>query len=365
MHVARPSLWSPESPYLYTLVTRVKQGSRTLDGGATRIGIRSVEFRGADGFWLNGKRYRQFIGGNRHQDFAYVGNAVPNSQQWRDALRLKSLGFNIIRTAHYPQDPSFMDACDELGLFIIVATPGWQFWNSSDPQFEQRECEFFCKPGTDLEWFAYWKDYCENWLLSLGIQKEHLRLRDHEPAELAFYSRATTDIEYAFPFTDWGELWGIADRTNYDLTRHQEASGKSLEYFDSETNEHYIPYVIEPSLGCDRLVASLPERDGRYIGYPGCTDETMGSLAGFYPFHTFDRSNAKQVAAVAHFLQNGQAFGNMYETGKRICPWYAATMAMASLRAGNAAFPAVLAGMMLYLCSLRDEYPDYIEVLEV
>ena len=118
-------------------------------------------------------------------------------------------------------------------------------------EFEQMECEFFCKPGTDLDWFAYWKNYCENWLLSLGIKKEHLRLRDHEPAELAFYSRATTDIEYAFPFTDWGELWGIADRTNYDLTRHQEASGKSLEYFDSETNEHYIPYVIEPSLGCD------------------------------------------------------------------------------------------------------------------
>ena len=124
-------------------------------------------------------------------------------------------------------------------------------------EFEQMECEFFCKPGTDLEWFSYWKDYCENWLLSLGIKKEHLRLRDHEPAELAFYSRATTDIEYAFPFTDWGELWGIADRTNYDLTRHQEASGKSLEYFDSETNEHYIPYVIEPSLGCDRVALAF------------------------------------------------------------------------------------------------------------
>ena len=124
-------------------------------------------------------------------------------------------------------------------------------------EFEQMECEFFCKPGTDLDWFAYWKDYCENWLLSLGIKKEHLRLRDHEPAELAFYSRATTDIEYAFPFTDWGELWGIADRTNYDLTRHQEASGKSLEYFDSETNEHYIPYVIEPSLGCDRVALAF------------------------------------------------------------------------------------------------------------
>ena len=124
-------------------------------------------------------------------------------------------------------------------------------------EFEQMECEFFCKPGTDLEWFAYWKDTCKNWLLSLGIKEENLRLRDHEAAELAFYSRATTDIEYAFPFTDWGELWGIADRTDYDLGRHQEASGKSLEYFDPETNEHYIPYVIEPSLGCDRVALAF------------------------------------------------------------------------------------------------------------
>ena len=124
-------------------------------------------------------------------------------------------------------------------------------------EFEQMECEFFCKPDTDLEWFAYWKDFCKNWLLSLGIKEENLRLRDHEPAELAFYSRATTDIEYAFPFTDWGELWGIADRTNYDLGRHQEASGKSLEYFDPETNEHYIPYVIEPSLGADRVALAF------------------------------------------------------------------------------------------------------------
>ena len=124
-------------------------------------------------------------------------------------------------------------------------------------EFEQMECEFFCKPGTDLEWFAYWKDYCKNWLLSLGIKEENLRLRDHEPAELAFYSNATTDIEYAFPFTEWGELWGIADRTNYDLGRHQEASGKSLEYFDPETNEHYIPYVIEPSLGADRVALAF------------------------------------------------------------------------------------------------------------
>ena len=141
------------------------------------------------------------------------------------------------------------------GIFVNFATPGNFTFRTRE--FEQMECEFFCKPDTDLEWFAYWKDYCKKWLLSLGIKEENLRLRDHEPAELAFYSRATTDIEYAFPFTDWGELWGIADRTNYDLGRHQEASGKSLEYFDPETNEHYIPYVIEPSLGCDRVALAF------------------------------------------------------------------------------------------------------------
>lgn len=124
-------------------------------------------------------------------------------------------------------------------------------------EFEQMECEFFCKPGTDLEWFAYWKEFCRKWLLDLGISENNLRLRDHEPAELAFYSRATTDIEYSFPFTDWGELWGIADRTDYDLGRHQEASGKDLTFFDQETNEHYIPYVIEPSLGCDRVALAF------------------------------------------------------------------------------------------------------------
>ena len=125
-------------------------------------------------------------------------------------------------------------------------------------EFEQMECEFFCQPGTDLEWFAYWKDFCVNWLTNLGIKRESLRLRDHDPAELAFYSRATTDIEYQFPFgSGWGELWGIADRTDYDLGRHQEASGKKLTYFDQERNEQYIPYVIEPSLGCDRVALAF------------------------------------------------------------------------------------------------------------
>ena len=127
--VKKPHLWSPETPYLYSITTRIKEGKQSLDGGITKIGIRSFEFKGKDGFWLNGKKYHQLVGANRHQDFAYVGNALPNSQQWRDAKRLRDAGFTIIRTAHYPQDPSFMDACDELGLFIIVATPGWQYWN--------------------------------------------------------------------------------------------------------------------------------------------------------------------------------------------------------------------------------------------
>lgn len=123
-------------------------------------------------------------------------------------------------------------------------------------EFEQMECEFFCKPGTDLEWFAYWKDFCNQFLISLGIQEENLRLRDHGAEELSFYSRATTDIEYLFPF-GWGELWGIADRTDYDLGRHNDHSGKTQDYFDPETNERYVPYVVEPSLGADRLALAL------------------------------------------------------------------------------------------------------------
>jgi glycyl-tRNA synthetase len=124
-------------------------------------------------------------------------------------------------------------------------------------EFEQMELEFFCKPGTDLEWFEYWRNFCYKWLLDLGIKEESLRLRDHDKAELSFYSNATTDIEYAFPFTDWGELWGIADRTDYDLTQHQNVSGEPMEYFDDETKEKYIPYVIEPSLGADRVTLAF------------------------------------------------------------------------------------------------------------
>lgn len=145
-----------------------------------------------------------------------------------------------------------------------VAQVGKSFRNEITPgqfifrvrEFEQMELEFFCKPGTDLEWFDYWRTYCKNFLLSIGLKEEDLRLRDHDPAELAFYSKATTDFEFMFPF-GWGELWGVADRTDYDLTQHMKTSGKSLEYFDPETNEKYVPYVIEPSLGVERLFLAV------------------------------------------------------------------------------------------------------------
>ena len=145
-----------------------------------------------------------------------------------------------------------------------VAQIGKSFRNEITPknfifrvrEFEQMELEFFCKPGTDLEWFEYWRSFCRDWLYSLGISEKNLRLRDHSQEELCFYSKATTDFEYLFPF-GWGELWGVADRTDYDLTQHINTSGKSLEYFDPTTNEKYIPYVIEPSLGVERLFLAL------------------------------------------------------------------------------------------------------------
>ena len=123
-------------------------------------------------------------------------------------------------------------------------------------EFEQMELEFFCKPGTELEWHEYWKEFCKNWLLSLGVKKENIRLRDHSQEELSHYSNATTDIEFTFPF-GWGELWGIASRTDFDLSKHIEYSKQDLSYQDPETNEKYVPYVIEPSLGCDRVTLAF------------------------------------------------------------------------------------------------------------
>ena len=156
--------------------------------------------------------------------------------------------------------------------FINEITPGNFTFRTRE--FEQMELEFFCAPGTDLEWFAYWKDTCKNWLLSLGIKEENIKLRDHDPEELSHYSKGTTDIEFMFPF-GWGELWGIADRTDFDLTQHQNTSGKSLEYFDQQTGERFVPYVVEPSLGADRVALAflceaydeeqLDEKDTRIV----------------------------------------------------------------------------------------------------
>ena len=145
-----------------------------------------------------------------------------------------------------------------------IAQIGKSFRNEITPgnftfrtrEFEQMELEFFCKPGTELDWFSYWKNYCHDWLISLNLKEENLRMRDHEKEELSHYSNATTDFEYNFPF-GWGELWGIASRTDFDLKQHQKYSGQSMEYLDPETNEKYIPYVIEPSLGCDRMVLTF------------------------------------------------------------------------------------------------------------
>jgi len=145
-----------------------------------------------------------------------------------------------------------------------IAQIGKSFRNEITPgnftfrtrEFEQMELEFFCEPGTDMEWFHYWRQFCKDWLISLGMKEEEMRLRDHDPEELSFYSKGTTDIEFLFPF-GWGELWGIADRTDYDLGRHQEVSGEPMEYFDDEKKEKYIPYVVEPSLGADRVTLAF------------------------------------------------------------------------------------------------------------
>ena len=155
---------------------------------------------------------------------------------------------NVLRTTRKKLP---IGICNVGRAFRNEITPGQMTFRMRE--FDQMEMEFFCKPGTDLEWFAYWKKHCLNFVNDLGIKAENLRYRDHEPEELAFYSKATTDIEYLFPF-GWGEVWGIADRTDYDLKRHMTYSGESLEYLDPETNEKYVPYCVEPSVGLDRLV---------------------------------------------------------------------------------------------------------------
>ena len=151
-------------------------------------------------------------------------------------------------------------------------------------EFEQMELEFFCEPGTDLEWFNYWRSFCRDWLLGLGLKEENIRLRDHDAEELCFYSKATTDFEFLFPF-GWGELWGVADRTDYDLNQHQTTSGKDLTYFDQEKNERYIPYVIEPSLGVERSVLAFlcDAYDEEVVGQDKKGNDDVRVVMHFHP----------------------------------------------------------------------------------
>ncbi len=188
-----------------------------------------------------------------------------------------------------------------------VAQIGKSFRNEITPgnfifrtrEFEQMELEFFCKPGTDLEWFEYWCSYCKKWLLDLGIDEDSLRLRDHDKDELCFYSKATTDFEFLFPF-GWGELWGVADRTDYDLTQHSNHSGEAMEYFDPETNEKYIPYVIEPSLGADRvLLAFLCNAYDEEVDEKGDTRVVMHFHPALAPFKAAILPLSKKLAPQA------------------------------------------------------------------
>ena len=185
-------------------------------------------------------------------------------------------------------------------------------------EFEQMELEFFCKPGTDLEWFKFWKDYCEQFLYDLGMTRENLRLRDHDADELCFYSKATTDFEYLFPF-GWGELWGVADRTDYDLTQHANHSGESMEYFDPETNEKYVPYVIEPSLGADRVTLAflIDAYDEETVG-EGDTRVVLHLHPALAPFKAAVLPLSKKLADKAGEVQEmlGKYFNVDYdETG--------------------------------------------------
>ena len=186
---------------------------------------------------------------------------------------------NIVRTTRRKLP---FGVCQVGKSFRNEITPGNFTFRTRE--FEQMELEFFCEPGTDLEWFQYWRGFCRDWLLSLNIKEENLRLRDHDPEELCFYSKATTDFEFLFPF-GWGELWGVADRTDYDLTQHQNTSGKDMTYFNQEKGERFIPYVVEPSLGADRVtLAFLVEAyDEEVVGQDKNGNDDVRVVMHFHP----------------------------------------------------------------------------------
>ena len=283
MEVKNPTLWSPDTPYLYRVQSRIKKGNKSIDGGITRVGIRLAEFRGKDGFWLNGKPYPYpLMGANRHQDFAYVGNALPNSQQWRDVLRLKNAGFNIIRTAHYPQDPSFMDACDELGIFIIVATPGWQYWNK-DPQFAERvfqNTREIIRRDRNHPSVLMW---------------EPILNETRYPKDFALKSLQLTKDEYPYPYrpvavADWNSA-GVKE--NYDVVYgwpDMDMSGISQCVFTREFGEYVDDWYAHNNL--NRASRSWGEKPMLTQAYSlaKTTEEmhTPGQFIGGCQWHPFD-----------------------------------------------------------------------------
>ena len=280
--VRKPKLWTPETPYLYHVQTRVLDGGILLDGGVTRIGIRSFVFDAEKGLILNGKPYGQLVGANRHQDFAYVGNALPNSQQWRDVLRLKNAGFNIIRTAHYPQDPSFMDACDELGIFIIVATPGWQYWNK-DPQFAERvfqNTREIIRRDRNHPSVLMW---------------EPILNETRYPKDFALKSLQLTKDEYPYPYrpvavADWNSA-GVKE--NYDVVYgwpDMDMSGISQCVFTREFGEYVDDWYAHNNL--NRASRSWGEKPMLTQAYSlaKTTEEmhTPGQFIGGCQWHPFD-----------------------------------------------------------------------------
>lgn len=315
--VRQPQLWSPERPTLYSLVTRIKDGRTTLDGGKTKIGIRSFAFKGKDGFWLNGKPYRQLIGANRHQDFAYVGNALPNSQQWRDVMRLKNAGFNIIRTAHYPQDPSFMDACDELGLFIIVATPGWQFWNKTDTQlFEDRvlqntrdiirrdrnhPCVLMWEPILNETRFP--KEFS---LRSLQITKDEYPY-PYRPAAAADLHSAGVAENYDVVY-GWPEDAEKADRPKQCVFTREFGEYVDDWYAHNATNRASRSWGERPMLVQSLSLAATTEymyrSSGQFIG--GCQWHPFDHQRGYHPdpYWGGDFDAFRQPKTVAAFFQS-------------------------------------------------------------
>lgn len=293
MKVRNPHLWSPETPYLYSLITRVKEGRITLDGGRTRIGIRYFEFRGGKGFWLNGKKYRQFVGANRHQDFAYVGNALPNSQQWRDVLRLKQAGFNIIRTAHYPQDPSFMDACDELGIFIIVATPGWQFWNKKDSVFETRVYENtreIIRRDRNHPCVLMWEPILNETRYPKSFSLKSLEITKEE-YPYPYRPVAAADMKSAGVYDNYDVVYGWpGDDKNPNKPKQCIFTREFGEYVDDWYAQNAInracrgwgeKAMLTQALSLSQTTSTMYQTTGQFIG--GCLWHPFDHQRGYYP----------------------------------------------------------------------------------